>query len=260
MAFYALPVRSQPDVGRARAKFRRGNDVQAISRISRPAGTRRSSRVEAGYVDYDPQIPRANALNQFVDPAIEAALLQLQTPAGRHARRRPAHRSTAGAPVVSEYLYVKHRRCTRRSANPCPYSSRRRAFRRDRLGCSRCRTSCSFSVFLLAPTIFGFWISLHRWHVLATTHPFIGLSNYGAALSDDIFYLALRNTAYFVLLVVPAGNAVSLLLALGLSQIRRFRAVYHHRLLPAGRHLDRGRRDFVAVALQHRDRTAQSVS
>lgn len=31
-------------------------------------------------VIYDPQVPRAASLNQFVDPAIEAALLQLQTP------------------------------------------------------------------------------------------------------------------------------------------------------------------------------------
>ena len=30
----------------------------------------------------------------------------------------------------------------------------------------------------------------------------------------------MRNTAYFVLLAVPAGNLVSLLLALGLSQVR----------------------------------------
>ena len=77
-----------------------------------------------------------------------------------------------------------------------------------------------FVVFLLAPTLFGVWISLHSWHVLAKTHPFIGLGNYGAALSDDIFWLALRNTAYFVVLVVPLGNAVSLLLALGVSQVR----------------------------------------
>jgi len=35
---------------------------------------------EKGYVVYDPQIPKANALNQFVDPAIEAALTQFQTP------------------------------------------------------------------------------------------------------------------------------------------------------------------------------------
>jgi multiple sugar transport system substrate-binding protein len=41
-------------------------------------------------VIYDPQIPRSDALNQFVDPAIEAALLRLQTPesAMRDADRR----------------------------------------------------------------------------------------------------------------------------------------------------------------------------
>ena len=32
------------------------------------------------YVIYDPQVSKANALNQFVDPAIESALDQLQTP------------------------------------------------------------------------------------------------------------------------------------------------------------------------------------
>lgn len=83
-----------------------------------------------------------------------------------------------------------------------------------------------FVVFLLVPTLFGFFISLHRWHVLAKTHPFIGFGNYGAALSDDIFWLALRNTIYFVVLVVPAGNLVSLLLALGLSGVRGLATFY----------------------------------
>lgn len=42
------------------------------------------------YVVYDPQVPKAAALNQFADPAIEAALTQLQTPedAMRDADRR----------------------------------------------------------------------------------------------------------------------------------------------------------------------------
>lgn len=42
------------------------------------------------WVIYDPQVPKANSLNQFVDPAIEAALLQLQAPeaAMRDADRR----------------------------------------------------------------------------------------------------------------------------------------------------------------------------
>lgn len=83
-----------------------------------------------------------------------------------------------------------------------------------------------FSVFLLAPTLYGFAISLHEWHVLGKRHPFVGLANYQAALSDDIFWIALRNTAYFVMLVVPAGNLTSLLLALGLSQVRRLQTFY----------------------------------
>lgn len=83
-----------------------------------------------------------------------------------------------------------------------------------------------FAVFLLLPTILGFWISLHRWHVLAKSHPFIGFANYGAALSDDIFWLSLRNTAWFVILVVPLGNIVSLLIAVGISQARALGTFY----------------------------------
>lgn len=83
-----------------------------------------------------------------------------------------------------------------------------------------------FTAFLLVPTIFGFWISLHRWHILAKTHPFIGLGNYGQVFSDDIFWIAVKNTLYFVVLVVPAGNLVSLLLALGLVSLKRFQTFY----------------------------------
>ena len=83
-----------------------------------------------------------------------------------------------------------------------------------------------FATFVLGPVLYGFYISLHRWHVLSEKHPFVGVSNYGAALSDDIFWVALRNTIYFVILVVPAGNLVSLLLALGLYGVKRFRTFY----------------------------------
>jgi multiple sugar transport system permease protein len=76
-------------------------------------------------------------------------------------------------------------------------------------------------VFLLGPVVYGFWVSLHRWHILARDHPFVGLANYGAALQDDIFYTALVNTGYFVAIVVPLGNLVSLLLALGLANLKK---------------------------------------
>jgi multiple sugar transport system permease protein len=83
-----------------------------------------------------------------------------------------------------------------------------------------------FALFILAPVLYGLYISLFRWHILAKEHPFVGLGNYGAALSDDIFWIALRNTVYFVVLVVPLGNVVSLLLALGLSSVRRLGTFY----------------------------------
>ena len=83
-----------------------------------------------------------------------------------------------------------------------------------------------FTVFLLVPVLFGFYISLHRWHVLAKTHPLVGLSNYQAALQDDIFWLALRNTALFVVLAVPIGNLVSLGIALGLSSLKKHNTFY----------------------------------
>src|SRR5688572_9757858 len=31
-----------------------------------------------------------------------------------------------------------------------------------------------FVVFLLVPVLYGFYISLHRWHILAKTHPLVG--------------------------------------------------------------------------------------
>ncbi len=79
-----------------------------------------------------------------------------------------------------------------------------------------------FAVFLVGPLAYGFWISLHDWHVLGKEVPFVGFDNYAAALGDDLFHIALARTAYFVLLTVPAGNALSLLVAVGLNQ--RYRA------------------------------------
>jgi multiple sugar transport system permease protein len=83
-----------------------------------------------------------------------------------------------------------------------------------------------FGVFLLGPVLYGIYISLHRWHVLQKAHPFLGLANYRAALGDDIFWIAFWNTVYFVALVVPAGNLVSLLLALGLASARPLQTLY----------------------------------
>jgi multiple sugar transport system permease protein len=83
-----------------------------------------------------------------------------------------------------------------------------------------------FLTFILAPLLYGFWISLHNWHVLSSTAPFVGLRNYAGAIRDDRFWQALWQTGYFVLLTVPMGNLVSLLLAVGLNQNFRGSTVY----------------------------------
>jgi multiple sugar transport system permease protein len=78
-----------------------------------------------------------------------------------------------------------------------------------------------FLLFVLAPMLYGFWISLHDWHILSKEAPFIGARNYVGVLRDDRFWQAIWQTGYFVLLTVPFGNLLSLLLAVGLNQ--RFR-------------------------------------
>jgi len=37
-----------------------------------------------------------------------------------------------------------------------------------------------FAVFLLAPVLYGAYVSLHSWHVLARERPFVALANYRA--------------------------------------------------------------------------------
>jgi multiple sugar transport system permease protein len=64
---------------------------------------------------------------------------------------------------------------------------------------------------------------------------FIGLENYGTLFADGDFWVSLLNTAFFVLIGVPAIVILSLLVALGLdhSQSRYFRALRSFYFLPA---------------------------
>ncbi|MDR3689765.1 MAG: sugar ABC transporter permease [Fimbriimonas sp.] len=83
-----------------------------------------------------------------------------------------------------------------------------------------------FAVFVLTPVAYGFWISLHNWHILSAQAPFVGVKNYLGVVRDDRFWRSLMQTGYFVLLTVPAGNLLSLLMAVGLNQRIRGEAVY----------------------------------
>lgn len=78
-------------------------------------------------------------------------------------------------------------------------------------------------VFLLVPVLMALWVSVSDWagrgSPLSGSVSFVGADNYAAVLADGglatkDFGTALRNNAWYVLLVVPLQTALSLFLAL----------------------------------------------
>ncbi len=80
-----------------------------------------------------------------------------------------------------------------------------------------------FGAFVIAPAIFGLWISLTNWSPFRDTQDFVGLRNYldlfssGGAYSAD-FWSAMRATGLFVVASVPLLVVVPLLVALLLDR------------------------------------------
>lgn len=92
-----------------------------------------------------------------------------------------------------------------------------------------------FIVFVLAPAVFGLWISLTNWSPFRDTQKFIGLQNYidlftpGSATSGD-FWQSMAATGIFTLASVPFLLLIPLLIAVLLNQKIRagsfFRGVF----------------------------------
>jgi multiple sugar transport system permease protein len=89
--------------------------------------------------------------------------------------------------------------------------------------------------FVVAPTIYGIWISLHDWDYTLPGKPFVGLDNYtnlfdSSSLAYDRFWSSMRATAIFTVMSVPLLLVVPLVVALAMNQKFRgrnlFRAVY----------------------------------
>lgn len=90
------------------------------------------------------------------------------------------------------------------------------------------------AIFAVLPMAIAGWMSLHRWHLLKDDRPFVGLRNFGRALTDPFFQNALWNTLVYVTFAVPLGVAAALAVALLVAQPLRaagfFRTLYY---LPA---------------------------
>ena len=78
----------------------------------------------------------------------------------------------------------------------------------------------------IGPTLYAFWVSFHNWDPIALDRPWIGLDNYRELVDDKVFWKAMRNTWIYVLIGVPAGLAISLIIALGLQKLVRFTGLF----------------------------------
>jgi multiple sugar transport system permease protein len=74
-------------------------------------------------------------------------------------------------------------------------------------------------VFSLIPLLGAIAISLMDWDGLGQP-TFIGLQNFVGQFSSDLFRKSMLNTAYYTLLAVPIGVALSLLVAVGVNKVR----------------------------------------
>lgn len=76
-------------------------------------------------------------------------------------------------------------------------------------------------VFLAFPVVFAFYMSLTEWDLL-TPPKFIGVQNYVTMFTkDDLFWVSVRNTVYYVILTVPPSIVVGLALASAMNQAVR---------------------------------------
>ncbi|XVV12092.1 carbohydrate ABC transporter permease [Actinoplanes sp. CA-131856] len=92
-----------------------------------------------------------------------------------------------------------------------------------------------FATFVLAPAVYGLWISLHDWDYLLPGKPFVGLDNYKALFDSSsavfgFFWESMSATGIFTVLSVPLLLTVPLAIASMLNRSFKgrtfFRAVY----------------------------------
>ncbi|WP_101295581.1 carbohydrate ABC transporter permease [Halegenticoccus soli] len=76
-----------------------------------------------------------------------------------------------------------------------------------------------FSIFLLYPLLKGLYMSLFDWNAIYPSESeFVLLDNYVRMMNDPLFWVAVKNTVYFVVLTVPTLVILGLLLALGVNR------------------------------------------
>jgi len=70
-----------------------------------------------------------------------------------------------------------------------------------------------FGTFIFWPILYIFWLSFREWSVITPEKPWVGFDNYRALARNGDFQIALRNTLWFSIGVVPTQTALGLILA-----------------------------------------------
>lgn len=75
-----------------------------------------------------------------------------------------------------------------------------------------------FSIFVLFPVFFSFYLSFHKWNMFASSSTPVGFDNYVRVLTTPEFWLVLKNTAIYTLGTVPLNMALALGVAVILNK------------------------------------------
>ena len=73
-----------------------------------------------------------------------------------------------------------------------------------------------FGLFMIYPIIYSFYLSFMEFS--GGTYTFIGLGNYIELFNDPVFYKALFNTFFYLIIQVPVMISLALLLAVLIEQ------------------------------------------
>jgi len=73
-----------------------------------------------------------------------------------------------------------------------------------------------FSIFVFVPIVYSLWMSFHEWRGIDLPK-FIGLDNFIEIATDEVFWIALKNTLVYAAGVIPFSMGLGLLAALGLN-------------------------------------------
>jgi len=74
-----------------------------------------------------------------------------------------------------------------------------------------------FSVFIVFPVLFSFYLSFHKWNMFSSDQTFVGLENYSRILHTPEFWDVLKNTLYYTVGTIPLNIVASLAVAIWLN-------------------------------------------